>query len=109
MNKTLKYGLFLLVLGVIVAGLLAIVNSITAPIIAENQLREVLPMLEEIDEDSDEFKDVTENYDDLPLSINKIFAGYKDGKDNTIIYWTSTIGYGGGEVKIGRASCRERV
>jgi len=100
MNKTLKYGLFLLVLGVIVAGLFAIVNSITAPIIAENELKEVLPMLEDIDEDNDEFKDVTEDYEELPISILKIFAGYKDGKNNSIIYWTSTIGYGGGEINV---------
>lgn len=100
MKKPLKYGLFLLVLGIIVATLLAFVNSITAPIIAENELKEVRPLLEELDSDSNEFKDVTDDYDDVPDSISKIFLGTKNGKDNTIVYWTTTYGYSGGEIKV---------
>ena len=94
MNKTLKYGLFLLVLGVIVGGLLALVNSVTSPIIKENEVNKVLPELKKVSPESENFVDITEDYV-LPEGIKKIF---KDEDNNIYIYWVSTTGYASGNV-----------
>ncbi|HHU56507.1 MAG TPA: FMN-binding protein [Acholeplasmataceae bacterium] len=100
MSKPLKYGVFLLVLGVICAGLLAFINSFTAPIIEKREFDEVVKVLEEVDEDSNSFEDVTDEFDNLPASISKVFYGTKRNRENTVIYWTTTYGYNGGEIKV---------
>lgn len=96
MNKSLKYGLFLAILGIIVGGLLAFVNSVTAPLIAEKQIEEVLPMLKEVSKTSNTFKDVTKDFDNLPTNINKVF---EDEGKSIVVYWITTTGYAGGEIK----------
>lgn len=94
MNKSLKYGLFLLVLGVIVGGLLALVNSVTSPIIKENEVKKVLPDLQKVSPESKNFIDVSEDYT-LTKEIKKIF---KDEDNNIYVYWVSTTGYSSGNV-----------
>ncbi|HEY8445006.1 MAG TPA: FMN-binding protein [Bacilli bacterium] len=100
MSKPLKYGLILLILGVICGGLLAFVNSFTAPIIEKREFDEVVAQLKEVDDDSTSFEDVTDQFDDLPANINKVFYGKKRNRENTVIYWTTTYGYSGGAIKV---------
>lgn len=98
MSKPLKYGLFLFVLLTFVAVILTLVNSITAPIIEENQMKEIRVQLEEIDPDSD-FKDLSKDYK-LPKGITNIYGGYNGDKLVTVVYLTSTVGYSSGEIKV---------
>lgn len=100
MSKPLKYGLFLLILGIICSGLLALVNSFTAPIIEKREFEELQKVLKEVDSSSNSFEDVTDQFDNLPQSISKVFYGKKRNRDNTVIYWTTTYGYNGGEIKV---------
>jgi len=95
MNKSLKYGLFLLVLGVVVATLLALVNSFTAPIIAKQEIEKIKPLLMEVSPDSEEFVDVTSEYT-LPSEVEKV---YKDESNNILVYFVATNGYQGGTIK----------
>jgi electron transport complex protein RnfG len=96
MNKSLKYGLFLAILGIIVGGLLAFVNSVTAPLIAQKQIEEVLPMLKEVSHTTKNFKDLTKDIENLPTNVNKVF---EDEGKTIVVYWVTTPGYGGGEIK----------
>ncbi len=98
--KPLFYGLFLLILGIIIGGLLAGVNALTAPLIAENELEQVRPIIaEKIAPDCDKIEDATLLLGRLPSEIKKVFYAYENDVRTTIIYWTTTIGYNGGEVK----------
>lgn len=49
MNKTVKYTLFMIVLGVIISFALALVNEITSPIIEQQKLEKVKTSLLEVD------------------------------------------------------------
>jgi electron transport complex protein RnfG len=60
--KTIKYSLLLVILGIVAGGLLAYVNSITAPIIAERKDAELKEILEEYFE-CERFTDETTNYE----------------------------------------------
>ena len=98
MSKPIKYGLFLFVLLGIVAALLTFVNSFTAPIIAENQLKDVLIELEKFDEDST-YKDETAKYK-LPKGLSSIYLGYVNDELKTVVYLSSTVGYSSGQVNV---------
>lgn len=91
--KTIKYSLLLVILGIVAGGLLAYVNSITAPIIAERKDAELKEILEEYFE-CERFTDETTNYE-LDKGIEKIYFGYVENNLEVVIYQTSTNGYGG--------------
>lgn len=92
MNKALKYGLFLCILGIIVGCLLALVNYVTKDRIAAIEQEKVFSVLNEFD-DSSEWADVSANLND------GITAIYKNN-DNVYAYKTLTYGYGNGEMVV---------
>ena len=49
MNNTIKYTIFMIVIGVVVSLLLSIVNEFTSPIIENQKLEKVKISLEEVD------------------------------------------------------------
>ena len=90
MKEPVKFGIILLVFCAISAGLLAVVNSFTAPVIAEAELKNTLASYEVIfgdnadsfeEYDEAKLKDIKENYP----NIEKIFVAKKDG---------NVVGYG---------------
>lgn len=97
MSKPIKYGLFLFVLLAFVAVLLTLVNSLTSPVIADNQMKVVQEQLEIIDSESD-FKEISPAK--LPKGISNIYGGYKGDELVTVVYLTSTVGYSSGEIKV---------
>ena len=92
--KPIHYGLLLLIIGGILGGLLVFVNSITAPIIAENEIKEVQPTLEALIPSCDRFVNVTEEVDNLPSEVLKVYYGYEGETVKAVIYWTETPAYG---------------
>ena len=102
-NKTLKYALFLLVLGIIAGGLLALVNSFTAPVIEGRKRQAVKELL-------GEYFDYA-RFDKAPLSlypekdstikdstIEAIYFAFDDEEDKVaaaVIFQVSAKGYGG--------------
>lgn len=99
MKDYLRLGLTLLIIAAIAAGCLALLNSVTAPVIAENakqasygKFYEVLGDQVEIDEiDPDEFASIQSQYPKI-LSI----LDYKqDGQVLGYIFTTTSNGYGG--------------
>ncbi|MFA5543792.1 MAG: FMN-binding protein [Bacilli bacterium] len=96
MNKNLKYGLFLLVLGAIIGTLLVLVNSITAPIIEEQRLEAIKETIKLVAPEVTEITDETKNIDNLPSGIINVYLS-KDEK--TAIYVARTTGYAGGTVE----------
>lgn len=95
MNKTIKYGLFLLVLGIIVGSLLVTVNAITAPIIEERALKDAQETISEIAPNVSDVKDVTTDYKKKDKNIKSI---YQSGDDKYAIYIVVTAGYSSGEI-----------
>lgn len=85
MKEPVKFGIILLIFCALSAGLLAIVNSFTAPVIAENELKITLASYEEIYGDA---ADNFEEYDQEKLNsikekyptIEKIFVAKKATK-----------------------------
>lgn len=96
MNKNIKYGLFLLVLGVIVGSLLVLVNSITAPIIEEQRLEAIKETIKLVAPEVTEITEETENVENLPSGITNVYLS-KDKK--TVIYVAQATGYAGGNVE----------
>ncbi|MDD3171743.1 MAG: FMN-binding protein [Bacilli bacterium] len=92
--KSIRYSLFLLVLGIIAGILLATVNSITAPIIEERKENEIKEALQEYFT-FDRFSEVTSSYSDLDKAIEKIYIAYSSNAISAVIYQVSTNGYGG--------------
>ena len=89
MYKTVLLGCVCAVAGV----LLAIVNSITAPVIAENAIANVKKNLIEIYPDVDDFKDISSDClkdDDSGL----IDAVYQAGDEGYIFYMRFFVEYG---------------
>lgn len=95
MNKALKYGLFLTILGIIVGALLVAVNSVTAPIIAEQERLKVEKAIQEIAPKAEDISEITSDFNNLS---NEIIAIYQSEDEKYVIYKTVTIGYAGGEV-----------
>ena len=104
-ESTIKPILVLTVSSLVASLLLALVNSVTAPVIEANQKAatlvayvEVLPSVS----DATELEEVTD-YTTAGIT------GAVRAPDGSIAVQASESGYNGGMVKIGRASCRERV
>lgn len=95
MNKSIKYGLFLLILGVIVGSLLVLVNSITAPIIEEQRLAAINESIKLVAPEVDGITDETSKTPSLPSSILNV---YVSNDKKTVIYVARTTGYAGGNV-----------
>ena len=95
MSNTLKYTIFLIVLGLISGGLLAFINSVTDPIIQERKEKEIQEKLENAFDFSTS-KEVTSEFDDLGNNIGAIYlVGNEDGKLLTVVYEVYANGYGG--------------
>lgn len=96
MNKTLKYTLFLLVMGIVAGGLLALVNSFTAPIIEERQRQAVMEALGEHFDYPDFSLDKANEYPERNKNILAIYFAFdSEGKVAAVIYQTTAKGYGG--------------
>jgi electron transport complex protein RnfG len=101
MNKTVKYALFLIILGIIAGGLLAAVNSFTAPIIEERQKQAVINALGEHFDYEDYSLDQAPKYPKRNQNIKAIYFGFdEDGKLAAVIYQISRKGYGGPVVSL---------
>lgn len=100
MSNTLKYTMFLIVLGLISGGLLAFINSITDPIIQDRKQQEIQEKLE-IAFDFSTSKEVTDEFDDLGSNIGSIYlVGDEDGNLLTVVYEVFANGYGGKVVSL---------
>lgn len=100
--KALHYSLLLMILGIIVGSLLSLVNGFTSPIIEENKMKIIIPVLEEIVPEGKEFKMVTDKFKDRDKTIKNIFIAYSDANQAekiAVIYWVETKGYGNGAVE----------
>lgn len=96
MNRTLKYTLFLLIMGIVAGGLLALVNSFTAPIIEERQRQAVMEVLGEHFDYQDYSLYKASDDQDLDPAIMAIYlARNSEGEEAAVIYQTSAKGYGG--------------
>lgn len=95
--KWLHYGLFLLVLGMIVGAGLMAVNALTSPVIAKNKMKQFAPLLKEVSAEA-EFTDVTSANPNLPNEVQYIFLGKAGGAATHYVFWLKTNGYGGGAV-----------
>lgn len=93
MPKTIKYSLFLVILGIIAGVLLAYVNSITAPLITAREEAELKEVLESYFV-CDKFSDATADYE-LDKGIEKVYFGYIDNALSLVIYQASANGYAG--------------
>ncbi|MDP3131047.1 MAG: FMN-binding protein [Bacillota bacterium] len=94
MKKGLTSGLVLLVLGMIAGLLLGVVNAVTAPIIAANELRERLTALEVFYPDINTAYDVTEVIVD-ENGIESIYVLKTKGTDTVVaaVYGVAKMGY----------------
>ncbi len=94
MKKGLTSGLVLLVLGLIAGLLLGVVNAVTAPIIAQNELREKLTALEVFYPDIKTAYDVTEVVVG-ENGIESIFVLKAKGTDTIVaaVYGVAQMGY----------------
>lgn len=100
MSNTLKYTIFLIVLGLISGGLLAFINSVTEPIIQERKEKEIQEKLENAFEFSTS-KEVTTEFDDLGNNVGAIYlVGDANGKLLTVVYEVFANGYGGKVVSL---------
>ena len=97
-KKTLKYGLFLCVLGIIVGVLLSVVNAITKPIIEEYENEKVQAMLKEYNSDYTWSENVSGNYNDLSSDVQAIYIGKENYVNKVYVYQVKGLGYGNGEI-----------
>jgi electron transport complex protein RnfG len=88
-------------LGIIAGGLLAVVNSFTAPIIEERQREAVMEALNE-HFDYPEYFDRSDEYPVRTSEITAIYFAYDEGKVArvAVIYQVTTQGYGGAVVSL---------
>lgn len=99
MNETVRLGLILLLVAAIAGGVLAFTNSITAPLIAEQEMEGAFGAFMEIFPDADDFlpiddtllSDITSSYENV-VEIYEVLEG-----DSVVAYAfnTSSGGYGG--------------
>lgn len=97
-NKTLKYALFLLVLGIIAGGLLALVNSFTAPVIEGRKRQAVKELLGEYFDYASFSTDKASLYPEKDSTIEAIYLAFDDEEDKVaaaVIFQVSAKGYGG--------------
>lgn len=104
-----KLGLILFIICVVAAGLLALTNSVTAPIIAKNQLQSeiqakqaVLPQGKEFNDiDSAKMAELFKNSNNEKLNnIVQISIAEADGKFSGMVIKTSVTGYKGSIVML---------
>lgn len=102
MNKTIRYALFLLVLGIIAGGLLAVVNSFTAPIIEERQREAVMEALNEHFDYPEYSLDRSHEYPDRTSEITAIYFAFDEVNVAAVavIYQVTTQGYGGAVISL---------
>jgi len=102
MNKILKYTIFLLVLGIIAGGLLALVNGVTAPIIEQRAKDEATKSLRENFTYADySFNLVESEYADVDEKIKGIYYAFDQSNAlAAVVYETSIEGYKGEPITI---------
>jgi electron transport complex protein RnfG len=95
MNKILKYTIFLLVLGIIAGGLLALVNGITAPIIEQRAKDEATKSLRQNFTYKDySFNLVESEYANVVPEITGIYYAFDESDALVaVIYETAYTGY----------------
>ena len=99
-EQPVKLGIFLFVLGVVCATLLATVNSFTAPIIEEAKSAQLAQTLGDL-KSNVTFKEITSDYSRLS-GVRKVYGTYIGETLNGVIYLVNVSGYGGTiEVLIG--------
>lgn len=99
MNETIKLGLILLVVAAIAGGVLAFTNSITAPIIAEQEMEGTFGAFLEIFPDADDFiaiddgllSEITSSYE----NVVEVFEVMEGDTVTGYAFNTSSGGYGG--------------
>ena len=99
MKETLKLGFILLLVASIAAGVLAFTNTITAPIIAEQEKEGAFGAFAEIYPDADEFVAIDDGLlSDITSSYDNVVEVYEVLEGDTIVAYafnTSSGGYGG--------------
>lgn len=99
MNETLKLGLILLTVAAIAAGVLAFTNTITAPIIAEQEKEGAFGAFAEIFPDADDFVEIDSGLlSDITSSYENVVEVYEVLEGDTVVGYafnTSSAGYGG--------------
>lgn len=99
MNETLKLGLVLLLVTAVAGGILAGVNSVTAPVIAEREKQESFGALLEIFTEGNDFVEVDEaalaEVKSAYPSITAVTEALKDGENIGYAFNVKTGGYGG--------------
>lgn len=96
MKETIKLGIVLLLFTAIAGGVLAIVNSYTAPVIAERERQETFGAFYEMFEEADDFHDIDEALlSEIQSSNPGVREAYeaKNG-DETIGYAFNTVSTG---------------
>jgi Na+-translocating ferredoxin:NAD+ oxidoreductase subunit G len=91
--QPIKLGLFLFVLGLLCATLLAVVNSFTAPVIEEAKSAQLAQTLGDL-KTGVTFKDVTSEYT-RQSGVRKVYGTYVGETMNGVIYQVNVSGYGG--------------
>ncbi len=93
MNKIIKYALTLGVLSLFVSIILFVTYFITKPIIDEQEIKEVLNYLNEVDDSLKwEKMDIKEN------EVEAVYTGKKEGIIKIYSFKTKTVGYGSGDI-----------
>ncbi len=99
MKETIKLGLVLLLVTAIAGGILAGVNGVTAPVIAEMERQESFGALLEIFPEANDFVEADPSLMDQILSTNpavfEVYQATKDGEELGYALKTLSGGYGG--------------
>lgn len=99
MKETIKLGLVLLLVTAIAGGILAGVNGVTAPVIAEMERQESFGALLEIFPEANDFIEAEESLLEEIKSTNpavfEVFQAVKDGEELGYALKTLSAGYGG--------------
>lgn len=100
MNNTIKYTIFMIVIGVVVSLLLSIVNEFTSPIIEKQKLEKVKISLEEVDNVNkwQSYSNVINISEDE--FIEEVYVSINNNKEYQIIaYLLNTKGYSNGNIE----------
>lgn len=100
MNNTIKYTIFMIVIGVVVSLLLSIVNEFTSPIIENQKLERVKISLEEVDNVNkwQSYSNVINISEDE--FIEEVYVSINNNKEYQIIaYLLNTKGYSNGNIE----------
>ena len=94
-KKTVKLGIFLMLVASLAALALASINNITAPIIEANEKAAMDAAMKEVYPMASSFEDVFSTYPDVPQGISGLSLASEDGTPKGTIYIVETSGYGG--------------